>query len=255
MANKYKVPPFLKRDGESLLYNAEGQLLFVVPEKFFETKCAYEYGAYYCLVGMFNYCQVSKTGAKVGKVKPFHYPTMIMCKPSTVQRKVDGTELNKKFGSFDEDTKYRVLYFNKGDQVIQSVYTPEAIENVESFFSMFFITAKVSNTIPYDKLHEYFRENFNLNGGDYGITAQMDGIIISEICRDPHNIDNPYRLSKSIDKDFYSYNSVPITQIPKLISPFTAITSQNWDESIIYACNMDAENIKNTPLERVMTKG
>ena len=70
-----------------------------------------------------------------------------------------------------------------------------------------------------------------------------------------NNIDNPYRLSKSIDQDFYSYNSVPITQIPKLISPFTAITSQNWDESIIYACNMDAENIKNTPLERVMTKG
>lgn len=251
MAEKYKVPPFLKRDGDSLLYNDDGKLLFVVPEKFFETKCAYEYGAFYCLVGVFNYCRVSKTGAKVGKVKPFHYPTMIICKPSDVQRKADGAELNKKFGSFEDDTKYRVLYFSKGDQVIQSVHTPEVMDNVESFFSMFFITAKIGNTIPYDRLHEYFEENFNLNGGDYGVSAQMYGMIISETCRDKDNLSIPFRNGKNIDKDLHAYKTIPVTQNPNYVDPFVSITSQYWDESLMSAILLDGD--KHSPLEKVMT--
>lgn len=250
MAEKYKVPPFLKRDGDSLLYNDDGQLLFVIPEKFFETKCAYEYGAYYCVIGMFNYVRTTKTGAKAGKTKPFNYPTMIMCKPSTTQNKVSGVELNKKFGGFDDETEYKILYFNKGDQVIQSVFTPEVLENVEEFFRMFFITGKISNTIPYDKLHEYLKANFNLNGGDYGITAQMYGIIISETCRDKDNVSIPFRNGKNIDKDMHGYKTIPITQNPNYIDPYVSITSQYWDESLMSAVLLDED--KKSPLEKVM---
>lgn len=248
---EYKIPPFLKRNGEALLYNGDGQLLYVIPEKFFETKCAYQYGSYYCIIGVFNYLQTSKTGAKIGKVKPLNYPTMFMCKPSLTQMKVSGVELNKKFGSFDDDTEYRILYFNKGDEVVHSVFTPELLDHVEEFFRMFFITGKIGNTIPYDKMHEYFKENINLNGNDYHISAQMYGIIISETCRDKDNVSIPFRNGKNIDTDMHGFKTISVKENPNYIDPYVSLTSEQWDESLMSAIMLKDD--KNSPLEKIMT--
>ena len=154
----YRVPPFRKRDGEALLYNGEGQLIYAVPEEYFTARVAEEYGSYYVLIGMFNYMQVNKNGTKVGKTKPFDFPTKFMCKPSSMEQKVSGVELNKKFDGFEDEVLYRLLIFNKGDEVVHSVFVPEAIENVEDFFRLLFMVARLSNTIPYDKVHEYIKK-------------------------------------------------------------------------------------------------
>lgn len=249
---EYKVPPFLKRDGESLIYKDDGQMYYVVPEKFFETKCAYEYGQFYGIIGVFNYVRVSKTGAKIGKTKPFRFPTMFMCRPSSTEKKVSGAELDKKFGGFDKDTEYRLLIFNKGDIVVKDVHVPEDIEHVEEFFRLMFITAKISNTIGYDHLHEYLKENFNLNGGDYNMTAQMYGILISETCRDKDDVSIPFRNGKNVDKDMHGYKTIPITQTPNYIDPYSSITSQYWDESLMSAVMLDED--KGSPLEKIMMR-
>ena len=94
---EFKIPPFLKRDKDSLLFNEEGQLYYIIPEKFFETKCAAEYGQMYQLIGIFNYVRLTKNGSMIGKVKPFNFPTMFMCRKSSTEPKVSGAELNKKF--------------------------------------------------------------------------------------------------------------------------------------------------------------
>ena len=39
--------------------------------------------------------------------------------------------------------------------------------------------------------------------------------------------------------------------IPKYISPFSAITSENWNESIIQAINMDEKDVT-LPMEKIM---
>jgi hypothetical protein len=253
MAN-YKVPPFLKRDNDSLIYNEDGQLYYIIPEKFFETKCATEYGQMYQLIGVFNYARVSKTSKMLGKLKPFRFPTMFMCKPSETQNKVSGMELNKKFSPSDkvfDDSDYRLLIFNKGDQVVHTVHVPEGIENVEEFFRLMFITAKITNTISYDVIHEYFDESINLNGNDYGLTAQMYGIILSELCRDKDDVSIPFRNGKNIDKSMHAYKPIPITQNPNYIDPFVSITSQYWDESLMSAVMLD--DSKGSPLEKIMT--
>ena len=249
------IPSFLKKKEDTLYFNGDGEFIFFVPEIFFERKCAIVMGEFVNLIGILDYAIVKKSEDidKVPKnIKTFNFPTQFLCKPG----KIDKVK-NFKIKESAKGEDYRLLRFtdNGEDQIVVSTKVPEDLSNVEEFFNLFVKTGNIPKSIPYDKLHEYFFESMELNGNSFAVSAQLFGIVISEICRDPHNIDNPYRLSKSIDQDFYSYNSVPITQIPKLISPFTAITSQNWDESIIYACNMDAENIKNTPLERVMTKG
>ena len=208
----YRVPPFLKRDGEELLYNGEGQLIYAVPEEYFTARVAEEYGSYYVLIGMFNYMQVNKNGTKVGKTKPFDFPTKFMCKPSSMEQKVSGVELNKKFGGFEDEVLYRLLIFNKGDEVVHSVFVPEAIENVEDFFRLLFMVARLSNTIPYDKVHEYIKENMNLSGSDYGVNAQMYGIIISEIFRDKDDISIPFRNGKNIDTDMHGFKTISVNK-------------------------------------------
>ena len=251
----YRVPPFLKRDGEALLYNGEGQLIYAVPEEYFTARVAEEYGSYYVLIGMFNYMQVNKNGTKVGKTKPFDFPTKFMCKPSSMEQKVSGVELNKKFGGFEDEVLYRLLIFNKGDEVVHSVFVPEAIENVEDFFRLLFMVARLSNTIPYDKVHEYIKENMNLSGSDYGVNAQMYGIIISEIFRDKDDISIPFRNGKNIDNDMKAYKTISMTKTPNYIDPYVSITSQYWDESLMSAVLLSQKGEdKGSLLEKIMMR-
>jgi hypothetical protein len=254
MAN-FRVPPFLKRDGESLLYNGEGQLIYAVPEEYFVARVAEEYGSYYALLGVFNYCQTNKNGTKVGKTRALDFPTRFLCKPSDTEKKVSGAELNKKFGGFEDDVLYRLLIFNKGDQAVQSVHIPEQIENTEDFFRLLFIVARISNTIPYDKVHDYIKDNINLSGNDYGITAQMLGIIASEVFRDKDDISIPFRNGKNIDKDMKAYKAISVLKTPNYVDPYVSITSQYWDESLMSAVMMSEDEInKNSPLEKIMMK-
>lgn len=91
-----------------------------------------------------------------------------------------------------------------------------------------------------------------VNGGDYGITPQEFGLLVSEQCRDPENIRRPYRLSKAIDSSMVAYDVVSIKEMAKLISPFTAIVSENWDEAVISAGLIPDKDIKDTPMEKIM---
>ncbi len=250
------IPSFLRKDKDTLYFKGEGEFIFFVPEIFFERQCAIVMGEYVNLIGILDYAIV-KTPNQVNNItrnlKTFNFPTQFLCKPG----KIDKVKDFKIKETVHKAEDYRLLRFtdNGKDQIVVSTKVAQDITNVEEFFNLFIKTGNIPKSIPYDKLHEYFFESIRLNGGSYDTTAQLFGVIISEICRDPHNMKNPFRLSKAIDEDFNSYNSTSIINIPKMISPFTAITSQNWDESLIYACNMDPENVKDTPLERVMTKG
>lgn len=256
--SNYKVPPFIKRDGNSLVYNGSGQLIFCVPERLFETKCVSVYGSTISLTGIFNYIQLGANGKLVGKVKPFNFPTVFGCKPGKIEQNISGKELNDKYGSFDPKDDYRLLIFNPGDVVVTNVHCTQVVDNVEAFFKLFMVNGKIPNTIPYDKIQDYYDKNIQLNGFDYGVTAQLFGICLSETCRDKDDPSKPFRNGKNIDKDMHSYNSIPITENPNYVDPFTSITSQYYDESLMSAVLLskeDAHKAKNSsPLERVMTK-
>ena len=90
--------------------------------------------------------------------------------------------------------------------------------------------------------------NAQINGVKYNLNYQMYGIPISEICRDPKDLSKPFRLSKETDST--AYKAIPITQIPKYVSPYTSITSENADEAIASA--IISKNHTDSPLEKVM---
>lgn len=238
----YDIPKFLKRDKDALLFNNDGEFVFYVPEIYFQRKFAIVIGEYVNLLGVLDYAIFDSNGKSSG-LKQFRFPTVFLSKPYTIE-KIKGVQLTKN----TEEQDYRLLKFKKGDQIVVSVKVPKSVENAEEFFKIF-MTGKLPTTIPYDEFHNYFLENIRLNGGNYGISAQLFGIIIGEVSRD---VNNPSKLFRHTDiKDMNAYKCISVKDIPKTVSPSAAITSENWDESLVNA--MVNKNIKYTPLEKLLT--
>jgi hypothetical protein len=237
--------PFLYKDEEnSILFKpADKEFVAYVPEKYFERNVAEQAGEYINLLGVFDYTiQDIKTGKNDG-LRPFRLPTLFSTKPYMVE-KVKQIKLIKE----SEPTDYRVFRYRKDDTIIVSTKLVQFIGNVEKFNNLFFILGYIINTVPYDKIHEYIMDAMSLNGFSYGLNAQVFGFVISEICRDIKNNNVPFRLSGSTD--MHAYKSMSVKGISKLISPYTALLSEDFDESILYA--MMNENPKESSLEKVL---
>lgn len=248
MEFKYKtIPNFLRREGNGLVFDKEGEFIFYVPEVEFGTKSAEIYGSYIKLLGILNYVIIDKNG-KESELKTFKWPTIFTSKPSSIE-KIKGIKLTKTM----TETDYRILHYKNGDEIVSSVFTPQETDNAEEMFRLMFITGKIPTTIPYDKLWEYFDKNMNLNGSDYGLHDQLFGFITSEVARDPKDISVPFRLSK--ETDMTAYKPISIKETAKYVSPYVAITSENWDESMMSAVMLsnDPNGHKYSPLEKVLT--
>lgn len=245
-----KLPDFLSQKENSLIYNGDGEFLFYVPESYFgsvkQNPIAQIVGYYVSTIGILDWAIVDKNG-KVGKAHPFKFPTIFLCKPYTIE-KVKDLKLNGLKGK-----DYRILHFKYGDEVISDIHVPQIIDNVETIFRMMVITGdKIPSTVPYDKLHEYFTESMELNGSSFKLNMQLFGIMISELCRDENNISKPFRYTNM--NNMNSYKQVSIKAIPKFISPYVALTSENWDESLMSAILIDDEKkMKYSPIEKVIT--
>lgn len=235
-----KIPNFLKRDKDKILFNGEGQFIFYVPEIYFERNCAIIIGDMVNLIGILDYTILDKNGKNNG-LHLFRFPTVFLTRPGEIE-KIKDVQLTK----YSDRQDYRLLKYNKGDEIVISVRVPQLADNIDQFYKMF-ISSKLPTTIPYDKLYEYFPENVRLNGNDYGINLQLFGIVTSELCRDPKD---PKKLFRHTDmKDMTAYRFINIKEVPNYVSPFTAITSENWNESMINAINSKDGEAKYSPME------
>lgn len=255
------VPSFLKRDEDSLLFNENGQFVFYVPEIYFDRGDAQIKGEYINLLGILDYTIFKEDGSNIG-LKRFYFPTVFLCKPSRTE-KVKNVHLKKilqpkvlhnsaVIEENDSDDNihsqdYRLLIFEKGDAVVVSTRVPQNIANVEDFYRIF-LTGKLPTTIPYDKLQDYFIESMSLNGSSYGMSLQMFGVVISEMCRDPKDPARAFRHTKF--RDQRSYRAISIKDLPKYISPSSSISSENWDLGVLGAI-MNPTNA-NSPMEKLL---
>ena len=254
MANQ-KLPEFLSLDGEAAIYNKndESQLLFYIPEVFFDDSTknpiAKIDGELVTCLGLFNWNIISKTGV-LGKYRLFNFPTMISCKPYEID-----TVRNFALGDNIEPDNYKILKFRYGDEVIHQIHVPQLPDNVDLFYKLAVISSKIPNTIDYKDGWRIFIDNATLNGINYKMPAQAFGILWSELCRDPDDISKPYRLSKYIYKDPYAYKAISIKMNPKYISPYTALISENFDEGLMAADILSTKSDKellDSPLEKIV---
>lgn len=244
MANS-SMPDFCKKgENDSILFTGKDkELVAYIPEKFFERNIAEQDGDYYSLLGIFTYTiQDTKTGKNNG-LHQFRLPTIFSTKPYQTEK-----QKNITLTSYTEPQDYRIFRYREDDILIVSTKLVQFIGNVEKFVNLFFILGYIPNTIPYDKLYEYIIDSMSLNGYSYGLNNQVFGVVISEICRDANNESLPWRLSGS--KDLHGYKSMSVKGVSKLISPYTALLSEDFDESILYAMMNDQP--KETSLEKVL---
>lgn len=251
-----EIPPFTIRDEDALLFNEEGSLEYYIPEAYFgsgkSTSASIE-GAYVKLMGSFNYRILREDGTP-GKLMLFNFPTIFMCKPSSIT-KVKDVQLDP---SFDPDN-YRILTFKKGDQLISRCHVDQNIDNMSELFRLHIRTGRIPNSIPYNVLYQYPFECMQLNSGGYSVHSQAMGLLYSKICRDPDDISRPFRLSEAINNKLTGYKTMSIKEAAKYISPFASLTSENIDESIMSAVLLSDEEKSGkrkhteSPLEKIIT--
>ena len=238
------LPSFVKEiDGKLIFSSKTEEMIAYIPEKYFDRKIAEQQGEYVEVMGIFNYTvQNLKTGRNIG-LKSFRYPTMFTTKPGEIEKVKD-----LKLTADSELEDYRVFHYTYGDEIASSTETAKFIGNVEKFINLWYILGYITNTIPVDKLHEYIIDNMELNGNSYGLNAQMFGFTLSELCRSKDDPSIPFRLSGT--NNMHAYKSMSVKNISKLISPYTAIISEDFDEALLYAMMNDTP--KDTPLEKIL---
>lgn len=239
------LPKFLKKEKDSLLFNPSNQtdeFIFYIPEKYFERNVAEQLGEYISILGILNYTIQSANGKNIG-LKTFYFPTIFVTKPDIVE-KIKDVRLIKT----SKPTNYRLLHYKKDSIIVVNTKVTQFIGNVEKFLNLFTILGYIPNTIPYDTIQNYFVDAIGLNGESFNLNMQMFGFIISEICRSNKDMNIPWRLSGN--NDLNAYESTSVKNISKLISPYTAIESEDFDESVLHA--MKNENPKDSTLEKIL---
>ena len=239
-----KLPSWLKRKGNSILFNGDGTFNFYIPEKFFERNIAFFVEDSVSVLGILDYAIADKSG-KMGQLHRFDYPTRFVTHPTKVN-KLKNVKLIKESPTLD----YRVLVYQKDDPIIVNTHVPEDINNVEDLLRLFFITGFIPNTIPYDEIQFTVLNNIAYSGNSYGVSLQIIGLMISEICRSHKDPNTAFRLSN--DKDMKNYRSIRIDTLAKLTTPYSAITSENFNEAVVFSALNKGKNI-DVPLERVLT--
>ena len=239
----YKIPSFLKREENSLVFDRDGEFQFIVPEDYFNTKNAFIVDDMINIIGILDYTLVDTNGKNNG-LHPFKFPTVFLTKPSSIE-KIQQVKLLKT-SSIDD---YRILHYKRGDKIIVSVKVPQEIQYVEDIMKLFLISGHIPTTIPYDKIQDYFPESIKINGGNFGVDLSLFGVIIAELCRNKKNLEQPFRLSGN--KDMLDYTPMSVKDIPKLISPFDSLISENWERSAIGACLTKGKST-NSPLQKVL---
>lgn len=245
------LPKFLSLEGDSLIFNQDNAtFVYYIPEEYFnndsKVSIAEEYGQYISFIGICDWAIIDGNG-KVSTLKAFCFPTMVMCKPDRVE-KVKNYRL-----ADGEPADYRLLKFNKGDEVISQIRVPQLIDNVEIFFKMFVITSKFPTTIAYDEIWQVFVENAALNGFSYGLSNQLFGVLIGGLCRAPEDTKKPFRFTNMDNMN--KYKLISIKMLPKYISPYTALISEGWDQDIQAAILMKdtpEDELANSPLEKIV---
>lgn len=238
-----KLPKFLKRVNNSILFDDDGEMVFYIPEFYFTKNIAVVIGDLINTIGIFNYVLYDKNGKQKTKLTPINFPSAFLTKPYEVEIKKE-----VKLTKHSDIEDYRLLKYKKGDIVIDSVKVPQLIANTEDFFRIL-MAGNLINTIPYDKLHEYPVYSMNINGNKFGINNQLFGIVFSELCRNIDDKTIPFRVSGSTD--MHAYRCISLKDIPNNISAYSAITSENFDDSVV-AATLNKKH-KYSPLEKIMT--
>jgi hypothetical protein len=236
----YKFPPFTKQVGDSLVYNDEGTFCFYVPDIYFDRKNAIQDGEIVHLFGIVDWT-IMKNGKHNG-LHRFVLPTMFQTQP-TRQSKIKNVKLVPESDPAD----YMLFEYDKGAPIFVNVGLTQDVENIEEFFKVI-KSGRLPTTLPYDKFQDYMYDAFIYGGTKYSLHSQLIGVVASRYFRDPKNIREEFRHTDM--KKMTGYKLISVNDIPKYVSPYASITSENWQSAVVGALTID--DGPKSPLEKML---
>lgn len=236
----YKFPSFTKVVGDSLVYNDEGTFCFYVPKIYFDRSNAKQEGDIIKLFGIVDWT-IFKNGKHNG-LHRFNLPTVFETRP-TKQVSLKKVKLTPE----SEPTEYIMFEYEKGAPIIVNINLTQDVTNIEEFFKIL-KSGRLPSTLPYDKFQEYMYDAFTYAGTTYKLHSQLLGVMAGRYFRDRKDLKKAFRDTK-MDK-MTGYKTISIIDLPKYISPYASITSENWENALIGAMT-NPEGTK-SPLEKML---
>lgn len=181
-------------------------------------------------------------------LKTFAWPNPIETYPTTWT-----TEKMKLFPT-DDETKYVVLKYYKGDLMMDAISKQDTL-NCEKFIN-FLTKGKFSRSISCDTVEALWVQNFQINKFNPGVPGIIQQMIISEMYR---SIDNPILQFRKTTKDpnvtsrdgvWYNMN-----EVSSFTNVLSSLTFERISDKITTSLNMSKSDQKQnrSPVEKVLS--
>lgn len=202
-----------------------------IPKRFEQSKLAeiYESVDSICMIGIVvgnYYCSLTAL-------------TSITLEPSNISERVINNE------------KYYILHFYPGDTVIRRLTTPQESTLQYNYYLEFTKYARIPWYLNFEIICSVFDESRYYNGKAMGNSNQAFRVIYSLTCRDPNDLDIPFRYSKALDDKNKMPKIIGINNPGQLLSGVFARLTGGYLSDNIIAGAME-ENSKVTTLEEVL---
>lgn len=272
---------YLKIEGNKCLFTGKYMEAYI-PEFYFKTNNLAEInGDFLNVIGIFTFRvfntddinEVNKLRSKT-KLNSFNLPVTITTNPSSKQyitlsllgsnnvsdvtNKPSNDETTVDIDENDDDideAKYLVLQYYENDTFLENINVIQNSNDMVKFMALI-NSGKIPNTVPYDKLSMLQLNASKLVGVNLGVTAATVEMTLSELCRDPKNVNRPFRYAINQDKSLtvHDYKMASIKKIATLNSTFTALTFEDMTTSLVYSINRNTSNEPElvSPAEKVI---
>lgn len=199
--------------------------------------------------GLFNFRISLKEGIIDNKSElyTFNFPSKMTTRPDSISKMQMSLEKDK------EPESYIVLKYFKGNEIITTTEVVESVQNTEICMNDL-MNASLLSTVPYDKIFKTVIKNFKING-PLGVQAILLTTAISQVCRNPKNLSEPFR--KAYGKGNVSpmdYKMLSARMVASEDSTYAALSFEDPDymllSSIIRKRTGKKENY--SPLEKII---
>jgi hypothetical protein len=235
---------FFTEKNDSLIFSGNYMEVYI-PEYYIENNMARYLGNTIETFAIFNFKVFKDENKKDdSKLHTFSFPSPIILKPSSILTGQIGPEK-------DNDEKFLILKFFKGDIFINNLFMTKQSKNTEMFLNLL-TNGKLPSTIPYEKILNLLVENLSINSVNLNVPSTILELIISEIYRDASDLSQPFRFKSNLAKS--KYKTINLKNISNYNSTFTALTFEDIDYALVSSINKTRYNLKETisPVEKTI---
>lgn len=243
--------PFLQEKNDQVIFTGY-KLEIYLPKVYFDQSLATEVGADIDTIGIFPYRYIRNEDEEKKNSGTWFQLSL----PETIRFSfVDQTEIPLKLGNAEEEPYIRYT-LEKGSIFMYTVYVTQSVENLEKVVGLHH-QGKIPPTTKYSEIVTMYMDSMSNNKSDLRMPMSLIEIIISELARDPKDLDKPFRQAigrKNASVTEYDFAQINILDLAMRNSTFTAITSQDMNQAILRSVNKgNTDGVERyTPIEKTI---